>query len=191
MTFKNINCDYCGKKFEKPTLLIAANNRRSAKNYCSKEHKHKAHGEKMLGKNNPNYGNHKLAGKNHPMYGKKHSPETRKKISLNLPDRSGKNSPTWKGGITSKNTKERLSYKNIQFIKNILKRDNYTCQICDDNKDGNLVVDHIMPWSLYLKLRHDPENTRTLCRPCHKKYGANPNCKPPRYAISSIMREGA
>lgn len=37
----------------------------------------------MLGKDNPNYGNHKLAGKNNPNYGKKHSAETRALMSQN------------------------------------------------------------------------------------------------------------
>lgn len=36
-----------------------------------------------LGKDNPNYGNHKLAGVNNPNYGKHHSAETRKRISEN------------------------------------------------------------------------------------------------------------
>lgn len=37
----------------------------------------------MLGKDNPNYGNHKLAGANHPNYGKHLSAEVRKKMSEN------------------------------------------------------------------------------------------------------------
>ena len=36
---------------------------------------------KYTGKDNPNYGNHKLAGENNPMYGKHHTEETRQKIS--------------------------------------------------------------------------------------------------------------
>lgn len=36
---------------------------------------------KCTGKNNPNYGNHKLAGVNNPWYGKHHSEETKRKIS--------------------------------------------------------------------------------------------------------------
>ena len=38
---------------------------------------------KNLGKDNPNYGNHKIAGKNNPNYGKHHDEETRRKMSLN------------------------------------------------------------------------------------------------------------
>ena len=36
---------------------------------------------KGVGKDNPNYGNHKLAGKNNFMYGKTHSAEAREKIA--------------------------------------------------------------------------------------------------------------
>lgn len=38
---------------------------------------------KNLGKDNPNYGNHKLAGTNNPLYGKHLSAETKAKISAN------------------------------------------------------------------------------------------------------------
>lgn len=36
----------------------------------------------MRGKNNPNYGNHKIAGENNFMYGKTHTEDVRKKIAL-------------------------------------------------------------------------------------------------------------
>ena len=37
-------------------------------------------GVRLFGKDNPNYGNHKLAGKNNPFYGKKHSEESIEKM---------------------------------------------------------------------------------------------------------------
>lgn len=40
----------------------------------------------MCGKDNPFYGDHRFAGENHPMYGKKHSEETKKKMSQNHRD---------------------------------------------------------------------------------------------------------
>ena len=39
-------------------------------------------GKRFSGKNNPNYGNHKLAGKNHPNYGIPMSEEQKKKLSI-------------------------------------------------------------------------------------------------------------
>lgn len=53
----------------------------------------------------------KFSGKNNPMYGKKHSLETRKKISQNLPDRSGKNNPRF-GQHLSDETKNKISLAN-------------------------------------------------------------------------------
>ena len=50
----------------------------------------------------------------------------------------------------------------------ILARDNFTCQICKEI-GGDLQVDHIKPLVLFPELRHDMNNGRTLCRPCHLK----------------------
>ena len=33
--------------------------------------------------------------------------------------------------------------KDVTFIKEVYKRDNYTCQRCGDNKGGNLVAHHL------------------------------------------------
>jgi 5-methylcytosine-specific restriction endonuclease McrA len=98
---------------------------------------------------------------------------------------SGKKNTNYKDGRTPKSRLERNTSENKQFIKDILKRDNYTCQICD-KRGGKLAADHIMPWSLFEKLRQNPENARTLCEPCHKKYGANPYRKPIKWATSPM-----
>ena len=44
------------------------------------EERRKMISEKYKGKNNPNYGNHKIAGENNPFYGKSHSEEVKNKI---------------------------------------------------------------------------------------------------------------
>lgn len=93
-------------------------------------------------------------------------------VSKHLPkDNSGKNNPSWKGGITPNTIKERR-----RFVKEIgvfiLKRDNYTCQLCK-KRGGELQVDHIQPWSEYVELRFDINNCRTLCRSCHYKITFN------------------
>lgn len=156
-----IKCEFCNKFFKRYISLIKYNKERGSKNYCSRKCLCKSHEKNWVGKNNH-------------FYGKKHTEETKKKISLNHVNISGKRHPNWKGGITAKNTKERLSSKNIQFIKRILKRDNYTCVICNESYSGEMVVDHVLAWSLHPELRQNPKNVRTLCKPCHKKYGANP-----------------
>jgi len=99
------------------------------------------------------------------------------------PQFSGKNHWNWQGGITKLNWQIRrsLEYKNWQ--REILARDNFTCQDCKDKRGGNLEVHHIKDFSNLLKKYHiktlkqalnckelwDPNNGKTLCVPCHKK----------------------
>lgn len=100
----------------------------------------------------------------------------------------GDKNPNYKGGITKELILARNSLKKSGFISLILKRDSWTCQICRDNKGGNLEVDHIMPFSRFKKLRSAPKNCRTLCVKCHKLYGADPRRKPIKWSISPINR---
>lgn len=201
-TLIKINCDYCGREFERSLGWVNQNRKRGRKNYCSKC-RYKALSERMAGKNNPFYDDHRFADKNHPMYNKKHSRITRERMGAaqkrrfkNPLERKrlreshiglqiGENNPNWKGGVSSENEKERGSSKSRRFKQDMLKRDNYTCQTCGKH-GGDLIVDHIMPWSLYPKLRQNPKNVRTLCKPCHKEYGAQPHYKPPKWATSSM-----
>ncbi len=55
-----------------------------------------------------------------------------------------------------------------EFRLQVLKRDKYTCQMCNKKKKG-CVVHHIMKWSTASTLRFDPDNGIALCRPCHKE----------------------
>jgi 5-methylcytosine-specific restriction endonuclease McrA len=55
-----------------------------------------------------------------------------------------------------------------EFRSKVLKRDKYTCQMC--NKKGKRVwlnVHHIMKWSSASTMRYDPDNGITLCKHCH------------------------
>lgn len=77
----------------------------------------------------------------------------------------GENNVNWKGGISKETRKQRIKFKRL-FQKQVLKRDNYTCQICNI-RGVELHVDHIQSWSKFPKLRFDLENCRTLCKSCH------------------------
>lgn len=93
------------------------------------------------------------------------------------PHHRGANSHFWKGGVSEKNRTERQNFSRtieyINFRREVLKRDNYTCQICQQRtKKGQRVVlqvDHIKPYALYPELRLDLDNARTVCKPCHYK----------------------
>lgn len=96
--------------------------------------------------------------------------------------RKGEHNPSWKGGITPLNHTVRGCIKNEFWKKEILKRDNYTCQECKV-RGGRLEVDHIKPFWLIMfengikNLNSaleccelwDIDNGRTLCHNCHVK----------------------
>lgn len=77
----------------------------------------------------------------------------------------GDKNPFWKGGVTSMNQLQRVKFQQT-IQKEILERDNYTCQMCG-TEGGILHVDHIQSWSEYVELRFSMDNCRTLCRDCH------------------------
>lgn len=106
-------------------------------------------------------------GINHPNYGKKHSLETRKKISLNRRGKGkGASQWKWKGGVTTNDKLQRATFR-ITMQKSIFERDGYSCQLCGSKKD--LQVDHIQSWADYVELRFSMDNCRTLCAKCHYK----------------------
>lgn len=86
-------------------------------------------------------------------------------LNKKRPDMAGKKHPNWKGGVTTKNQKERVRFRKV-FQKSVFERDDYTCQICG-KKGGNLHVDHLKNWSKFPEFRFDLDNCRTLCIECH------------------------
>lgn len=90
------------------------------------------------------------------------------KIATEVRDFNGENNPSWKGGITSENRKQRNKFLK-EIHKAILKRDNYTYAICGI-RGTQLQVDHIKPWSEDIVSRFEPDNCRTLCVCCHYKH---------------------
>ena len=99
---------------------------------------------------------------------------------------SGEKHFAWKGTASVKQRiRSSLEYK--MYTRNLLIRDNFTCQLCHE-KGGRLNVHHIKPFSIILdELRRkegtinlyekamnykdfwDDKNGITVCIPCHKK----------------------
>lgn len=73
----------------------------------------------------------------------------------------------WRGGITPEITAIRESAKYNEWRLSVLKRDNYTCQQCGNNKE-KVEADHIKRFAFYPELRFDINNGQTLCKTCHK-----------------------
>ncbi|MCR4291104.1 MAG: HNH endonuclease [Candidatus Scalindua sp.] len=103
----------------------------------------------------------KIGNKN--CLGKKYPYKSRPQMVGRL---AGEKSPHWKGGITPKDRLERLKFRET-IQKEVLKRDNYSCQLCGST--GDLQVDHIQSWADYVDLRFSMDNCRTLCMGCHYK----------------------
>lgn len=174
-----------GKKFSKETLLkmslskinagIKPPSRKGIK--MSEEQKQKLRGRKMTVEQRA-----KLIGRkvwNKGIKGViKASLETRRKISDSHKKRFiGKkiNTPIY--------FKIRNCFEYRLWRSDIFKRDNFTCQVCGDNKGGNLNADHIKPFALILfeekidslekaiccEKLWDINNGITLCKTCHQK----------------------
>ena len=84
----------------------------------------------------------------------------------NRPRLEGGRNPSWKGGVSDINNRERHSRQYKQWVKNIYERDNYTCQICDQ-KGGELRAHHIISFARNKELRYELSNGITLCKHCH------------------------
>jgi len=113
--------------------------------------------------------------------GKKHTLETRKKMSLAKIGRFvGKNSSNWKGGITPENIKIRHSIEFRLWRESVFARDNWTCQKYGI-KGGKLHPHHIQNFAQYPELRFAIDNGITFSdkahREFHKRYGIKNNTR--------------
>ena len=113
--------------------------------------------------------------------GRKHTDETRKKMSENRYAHPiimrGEDHPNWKGGCKYKKKfpervprspderMERIDFR-YKLQKKIFERDNFICQICEQ-VGGKLQIHHLKSWAKYPELRFEESNCQTLCMTCH------------------------
>lgn len=102
--------------------------------------------------------------------GKKHTEETRKKISESTRERTpkGKDHYNYKHGEAQRNLNDRRKPEYLDWRNAVLERDNYACQKCGDSQGGNLRCHHIKPFSTHPELRFEVSNGITLCHVCHE-----------------------
>ena len=106
-----------------------------------------------------------VKGKNNPFYGKKHSKETKDKISeLNKGKFYGENSPHWKGGISRKPYCE--IWLDKEYKDSIKERDGYKCMNPYCSKENKILYLHHIN---YIKKECRPNNLITLCNSCNVK----------------------
>ncbi len=102
-------------------------------------------------------------------------------MKINKEERSGKNSPNWRGGMTEINWSLRESVYPliVEWRKKIFERDNWTCQMCE--KHNNLNAHHIVNFVEVISKNNikckddaikceelwDISNGITLCWNCH------------------------
>lgn len=106
-----------------------------------------------------------------PRLGIKHSIETRIKISSIARERTpkGKDCHSFKDGKVAERRGERFSKEYKQWRFDVYSRDKFTCQLCGDNRGGNLHAHHILGFADYPDIRFYVPNGLTVCEECHKE----------------------
>ena len=105
----------------------------------------------------------------------------------------GKNHPMYNPTLTDEERFNIRGRGQISWSQQIMKRDNYTCQICGDNKGGNINAHHLNGWNAFPEQRFDLDNGVTLCTDCHKDfhsqygYGDNTREQFDEYAASKTL----
>ena len=108
-------------------------------------------------------------------------PEAGKNISIRvkqlykdgkLKPKRGKDSPWWKGGISTLQNLERQKSEYKEWRKAVYKRDGYKCQMCGTNI--NLHAHHKKEFAQFPGLRYEVSNGLTVCQICHGKIHGRP-----------------
>lgn len=106
-------------------------------------------------------------------------------------DRSGENSYAWNPNLTEEDRIERRKLPLYQrFTKEVMERDNYTCQLTGDRKSHHN-VHHLNGWDNFADERFDKHNAITLTenihKEFHKQYGYGDNTKEQFYEFVDIL----
>lgn len=103
---------------------------------------------------------------NHNHNGKTYCNKCHNKVFL-----SGDKSPNYN---PIKTEEERINQRRYfgytEFIKKVMKRDDYTCQCCNKKLNHDGVVHHLYSYDNFKEKRTDEANGITLCETCHKNF---------------------
>jgi len=206
-------CDECGQCFERTykNILSARKRRKNQKDYCKKcscklalkpqntkeywtQEKRSAHSEIMKTSEvfQQSIENRNVSKEHNSMFGKKHSDETKAKMSLARIGKTGPIATAWKGGRMRLSQQVRgILHTRFNWYFLIYKRDGFKCVRCGSKK--HLDAHHIIPLSKIINnllKEHNKDydlsnldwlceqseiiditlkNGITLCRECHKQ----------------------
>lgn len=183
-----VQCDYCRKNFE------YKNYTKRTHKYCSRECKSKHQSITLKSENNPNFKNKTIHTKcdccKKEITVPEHKKKKRKNVYCSVKCKnehngtlySGVNNPNYINGLSHD---YRIRYRIVegynQWRKNVMQRDNFTCQLCGDSKGGNLHAHHLDGYNWAKAKRTEIDNGITLCSTCHtgfhKRYGNGNNTK--------------
>lgn len=114
------------------------------------------------------------------MLGRKHSPETRRKMSGRVREKG----PRWIADRTKLKTARVHMYDSRYkyWMKGIKNRDGWRCKISNGSCSGRLEAHHILCWAEYPKHRYQLSNGITLCHAHHPRKRAEEKRLAPLFA---------
>lgn len=85
--------------------------------------------------------------------------------------RNGADNPNWNDGLTdAEREMRRCSTKTAEWRAAVFERDEYVCQVCGDDRGGNLNAHHLEPYRDVKKKRWDVSNGVCVCDTCHRAF---------------------
>lgn len=171
-TSKIVDCAFCGKSIKRTGTRLKEHNYCNAKCQMAYEYANGIRNRNTItlkaNETIRKFGNPKLRGRVGSTKGRK-MPQLAKFGEKNpMWGKFGKAHHNYKTGASTgrKLAWGRWIYQN--WRKAVFAKDDYTCQMCGDNKGGNLHAHHIRPWANCMEGRYDITNGITLCESCHQ-----------------------
>lgn len=199
-----VRCSNCNAEIKTLNCTLKNSDGSLKKNfYCSLDCKAEHQQELLKGENNPKWrgGNVECAcancgsvmrlrqyrlkiGQKHYYCSQECKAEHQQAILL------GENNPNYLHGLSDE---YRERYRIIEgyntWRREVYGRDKYTCQVCNDDRGGNLNAHHLNSYDWDVDNRANVDNGITLCEDCHKefhsKYGTG---KIPGNNLSSLWK---